>query len=454
MKRIASLLLTLLVLLAGFPASADTLRLSPLDITLDQVTVESMDPLDEVRLGDLNRMLGHVGITLRVERDGDTDWTGLWVDVDGTTAGEFWIGEQPEGATLILPGSGMAYRAASAESLGNMFGASVAGVSPLMFPDLYLRDAETVADAVFTEREGIGVTTDKNTIRDTNNVNYGAVVKRMRMIPGSADLLLSVAVEACPDGFLKDYLSGVTISQTEDCYALCKKDGKPAKIVFKGYLSDSRGLETHVEFEWKLRRGEKGKEDRDHLTVKFTGDGGSGSFEFRLTRKSGGLTIFDIYRWEMNGFSLAKGEKDTVRITSAADGSVAGEIRLRTSGRPAGILTLTPALQIAGGSLSGTVTWKLQADQTIGGTLSIQPGTEDLRHPAVGTAEPLPDGEALTALTDRAGEAFGTRLMALLVLMDDQEDNLYLRRGLPDETWEEITTAAQAVVTETEAEAE
>ena len=451
MRRVLCLLLTLALLTAC--AAADALHLSPADITLDSVAFESLDPLDETRLAELNALLGHIGVTLRCERDGDTEWTGLTLDVDGAPVGALWTGESREGVTLILPGTGTPLQVPSLAAFDRLFGLSEVCVSPLMLPDLFLADAEAAADALFTEREGIGISTDKNTIRDTNNVNYGSVVTRRKAVPGSTELLLAAAVEACPDGFLKDWLAGITVTQAEELYALCKKDGKPAKIVFRGYLTDALGAETHAELEWKLRRGEKGREDKDHLTVTFAGDGGSGSFEFRLTRKDGGQTVFDIYRWEMNGFSLVKGEKDTVRAARSADGKITGEIRLRIGGDKAKTLTLTPALSVDGDAVTGTVGWQIRAEQTVSGTLTLQVGEPGLRHPSAEGAVPLPEND-FAAAAETAADTVAARLMARLALLEDQEDCLYLRRGLSEEAWNEIITAAQATLRETEGEAE
>ena len=49
-------------------------------------------------------------------------------------------------------------------------------VSEMMLPNLFLLDAEILADALFADENGLEVTKESQTVRDTNEVTYGKIL--------------------------------------------------------------------------------------------------------------------------------------------------------------------------------------------------------------------------------------------------------------------------------------
>ena len=454
MKRILLLILALMTVLSfSAAAQGDGLFDAPLEIVIGNIHADRFIPLDEQRLGELNQLLGHIRLSLRTGEADGTVWSGISVQVDELPVDELWLGESDSRALLLLPGADTAYTANDLSALDTLLGIDPIQVSEMMLPDLYLGDAETLIDTVFAERDGIEITKESQTVRDTNETTYGRVVSRSR-IKDPAVLSESLAGNI-PDGALKRLLSDLAITDIKDCYALCKKDGKAAKVLFSGKVSDGSGNSWEVSFEWKLRRGEKTAADRDHLTLSYTGDSGAGSFEFRLTRKNDGEVTYDIYNWEKNGFAIGKQKKDTIHITKDSDNLLRGEISFHLSGGSKTSLALQFDLMIAD-SVSGNIEWKLTGEQDFSGTAVLR-SLEDREFigPSTPAVVPLPGEETeLASIAQTCSAQFAAKLMAHLVLLDNQEDTVYLRKDLSDEAWREIVTAAGELLGQTGGEEE
>ncbi len=449
MKRILGLLLTMALLMSVcFTALGDGLFDAPIEITLQGIHALQYNPLDEQRLDELNRLLSHLNISLRTGAVDDTVWSGISIHVDGDTAAAIWTSESPDGAVISLPGAELAYSAFGLTALDALFGSDPMRVSEMMLPDLFLADAETLADALFADENTLEITKESQTVRDTNEVTYGKVTSRRRIPATDGTALTEAILEKCPEGALRRFLSGLTITEIKDCYALCKKDGKAAKVAFTGTVADLKGNPCQVTLEWKLRRGEKKSTDRDHFSLTYKGETGVGSFEFRLNRKSKDEVNYDIYDWKSNGFTVTKGKKDTVHVVRNDGNQVAGEVSIHLSADPKTVLSLSFEL-LMGESVSGTILWKMtDTDQAFSGEAAIR-GIEisELGQPQPAKVEPLPDGRAeREAIAQACHERIAESLIARLVLLDDQNDTLYLRKDLSDETWNEIIAAARELL--------
>ena len=454
MKRILLLLLALTTVLSFSAASlGDGLFDAPLEIVIGNIHADRFIPLDEQRLGELNQLLGHVSLSLRTGKADDTIWSGISVQVDDLPVDELWLGESGSRVLLVLPGTDTAYSANDLSALDTLLGMDPIQVSEMMLPDLYLKDAETMVDAVFAERNGIEITKESQTVRDTNEATYGRVISRYR-IKDAAVLAESLAGNI-PDGALKRFLSDLSITEVKDCYALCKKDGKAAKVLFAGKISDKSGKAYEVSFEWKLRRGEKNAADRDHLTVSYKGDSGTGSFEFRLTRKNANEVTYDIYSWEKNGFTVSKQKKDTIHITKDDNSLLKGEIAAHLAGGSQTSLSLQFDLLTAD-TVSGNIHWKLTGEQDFSGTAVLRSlDAGEIGQPNTPSVVPLPGEETeLESIAQTCSAQFAAKLMAHLVLLENQEDTVYLRKDLSGEAWSEIVTAARELLGQTGGEEE
>ena len=454
MKRLLLLLLTL-AMLFSISASAwgEGIFDVPLEVSIEGIHADQIDPLDEQRLGELNQLLGHIGVTLRTGEVYGTVWSGISVSVDAQPVGELWLGESESEVFLSLPGNETVYSADDLSVLDTLIGTDPIQVSEMMLPDVFLVDAEALVDAIFTERDGVEVTKESQTVRDTNEATYGRVESRRRI--KDTTLLTESIVESCPEGALKRFFSQLTISEIKDCYVLCKKDGKAAKAAFNGTVTDRKGEAYQVTLEWKLRRGEKNAADRDHMTLSYQGDTDTGSLEFRLTRKSANEVTYDIYCWEKNGFSISKGKKDTIHIKQGDQDLLTGEISIKLSGSTQSTLSLQFDLQTVEG-ITGNIVWKLAGDQNFSGTAVVrQIDIASIGQPDFITAIPLSvDSAERSAITKECRDQFAAELIAHLVLLENQEENIYLRKDLSDEAWNEIIMAARELLGQTGGEEE
>lgn len=461
MKRFGCLLMTLMIALSAAPAlasSAGELLSGPMEITLRDLQMDAFMPLDEERLGELNSMLGHVSLRLVTGVENGTTWSGLTALVDDHTVADAWIGEGEDGALLALPGIGTLYAAQSLGAVDGLLGTSSASVSAMMVPEVFLEDAEAMVCALFGSEEYASVKNETNTIKDTNNTGYGRAVTRRTLTPMTGSQLRQVLLNTCPEGPLRALIASVNITLTDAAgvYALCKADGKPAKVVFRAQITDSLGRVVQVDIEWKLRRDDPKLPERDHLSLTLSGDV-AGSFEFRLTRQtetSGSVNVtYDIYSWAFEGFTLARstGRKAQMGWARDAAGHITGALDMTVSGSPRINLSLTLNLD-ASGPLSGEVSFAMDGDQSLRGTAVIAPLSGSLTPPQ-GEAVPLPEETALReAIVQECRDYVASMLVARLVLLEDQADTAYLRRGLSDETWEEIAAAARQLTDETEGE--
>ena len=448
MKRFLTVFLAFAMLMAiCLPSLADGLFNVPLEVTINGIHAEKVDPLDDQRLGELNQLLGHIGVTLRTGQENDTVWSGISISVDGNTVDEVWLGERAEDVLICLPGNETAYSAFGLSALDTVLGTEPVRVSEMMLPDLFLSDAEAFVDAFFAERDGVEVTKESQTVRDTNEVTYGRVTSRHRVVADDSSAVKEAMLASCPEGALKRFLSDLTITEIKDCYALCKKDGKAAKVVFNGMVTDQRSMAYQMTLEWKIRRGEKNAADRDHMTLTYKGEAAVGSLEFRLTRKSAGEVTYDIYNWEQNGFTMTKGKKDTIHVKRDGSDLVTGEISIHLSGSDKTVLNLNFDVQIGEG-VSGNIEWKLEGASTFSGTAVLhKTETKALGQPLDLKAVPLPDGRAeREAIAQAFSDHIASKLIAHLVLLENQEDTIYLRKDMTEEAWNEIITAARELL--------
>ena len=458
MKRLVCLLMTLLMALAAaapaLAGPAAELLTGPMSVTLRDLQMDAHMPLDAERLGELNALLRHLTVTLVTGEADGTVWNGLTAEVDGETAEEMWIGETDAGVTLALPASRVLYTADSVRDFDALMGTETASVSAMMVPEVFLADAETLVCAFFGDEEYVSSRSETNNVKDTNNTGYGRAVTRRTMIPVTGAQLKRILMELCPEGPLRGLIDGVEIAVTEPdgIYALCKADGKPAKVVFRAQITDSRGRVIRADVEWKLRRDDPKLPERDHLTVNLSG-AVEGTFEFRLTRilrADGSAEVtYDIYRWEFGDFSITRSAARRAQMGWERDaaGRVTGRMDLTVGPSPRTNLTLNLDLDSAG-ALRGTVAFSLTGEESaLRGVAELAPLDGELTPPASGEAIPLPeDAEARAAIAQDCADRVAALLVARLVLMEDQDDTIYLRRGLSDETWSGIVDAARQLI--------
>ena len=464
MKRLGCLLLTLAIALTTLaPAvagpAADLLS-GPLQISLLDLSMDAYMPLDDERLGELNNLLRHLTFTLTSAESDGIVWSGLRASVDERPVEEMWIGETDIDVLLALPGSEDLYAAETVDELDALLGTDAAGVAAMMVPEVFLEDAETMVCAFFGNEEYASVRNQTNTVKDTNNTGYGRTVTRRTMIPVTGSQLQRILLSLCPEGPLRDLIASVRIgsSEADAVYALCKADGKPAKAVFRGLITDSRGRDLQADIEWKLRRDDPKLPERDHLTVNLTGEGGGLSFEFRLTRRrnaDGSTAVtYDIDRWESGGFSLTRSAARRAEMgwELSPAGRVTGRMDLTAAGPGRTDLTLNLDLD-AVGALRGTVFFAIKGERSLRGAAEIGPLETAPSVPEVGEVTLLPeDAEAREAIAAACRDRVAALLVARLALLADGEDTLYLRRGLSDETWSEVVAAARELIQETEGE--
>ncbi len=461
MLRRLSWLMLLCILVTGCAAGEDAEKpggalaaafARPWEATL-QAEASAVMPLDEVRTGELNSLLKHVGLRLRRETDGGVKLSGLTLLVDGEPALDAVLRESGDTAAAFLPGCSEGYAASAGDPLAMIFGAdSVPDTEALGLEALgTLREADTWTDALLAADGLLSVKNERQKVG-----NYGTAVTRHALTAASdeAQAFGERILAACPDGWLKKKLTGAVFRGKQSLSMLCDADGTALKVSYSGRIVFNGGDERNVTFTWRRKRdgdemdsltlktpGADGK-NRTNLvlkrTVKDGPDGAHTEAEFTLDRK------LDRDRTLTEGtLKLTVGSQvtGTVKLTASVTG---GETK-KTA------LTLKPDLSVGGAALlSGSLAWEYREDGHVTSAWTV---TGTVR-PLAETVWELPGSavmleqlsvEELGQVRARAVGAAARALIPRLVLLPEA-DTGYLRREL--ENWDEIVSAARAALGE------
>ena len=405
---------------------------------------DTLQPLGTERLDSLNALLRHLRLTLfTAPMAGGGRHYGLRADVDGESCAALTVTDTDSDLLLGLPGRERPVRLSEDEApLEAFLPGAAASWDLMMFPDLWLNDADAALDRLL-QTGGPEEKKDRQTIRD----NFGKTTRRLTVRRENAADFAALLAACCPDGFLGEFLRGLTFVGAQEVYALCRDDGFTVKAVYQGAVRTSGGQERQIQVEWKRIREDASV--RDMLTCKTPGKTETMKFTFdRRAKLQQGAVKIEIkdctltalapdggqYRLSVEPFTVTPGADVKIVLKES---SVKGK-----KATPLRSLTLTPAAERDGDTVLIGWQWRdTEEDLTWSGTLRL----------TAGTAVPVPDsGEAPAAyspeMLDEAGAIFGSRVLAALVLLPEEADTSFLRDGLSDEAWEAVRNQAMLVL--------
>ncbi len=441
MKRLLALLAAIccLVITASLaeapwysPIPVEAAVSQPLSATI-YVRAEELPPLDDSRLSSLNSLIRHLSFTLSTAPSGeDKRLYGIQVSVDGTPAAALAGDQFPKS---FLP---------AADTDWDL----------MMFPDLFLSDAEALIEA-FPGYEGVTEKTERQTVRD----GYGKTTRRLTIHFQTPDELLECIRLLCPKGLLSGFLLSVPFSGEQEVYLLCRDDGFTVKAAFTGTVLQADGTEKKIQFEWKrLRESDQAK---DSISVSAPGKKNkTGLIEYKLIRKAerrGSSVQIELSDAQ---YTIAHEDGSQVQLRldpcllTRDDQNWRGELTLKTYTLTGKRAKLHRELSLKLDTQEGlpTVQWQLRdasASQRWSGTLTLLSGT-DVRVPDIPEAIVSQQDTGMTpdAIYAEAARVFGQRVLARLILLDNPEDTAFLRDSLDDDAWAEVRRQAEAIINE------
>ena len=428
----------------AFPAETGALHDGAV---LAEITAQAeiLPPLDDGRLADFNALIGHLRLNLyTAPPDGNGRTYGIEAAVDQSPCAAMSVTEPGDGERLLgLPGFDSLIRDTGDEP-ANGFLSEATSWDLMMLPDLYLADADLLLERLL-RTEGIIEKKDRQTIRD----NFGKTTRRLTLPATDGAAFGRLLRDACPDSFLADFLGGLTFSGEQELYMLSRDDGFAVKAAWTGTVLTRDGTARKYQLEWKRIREDANV--RDVLTCSNPGKSGNMKFTFdRRAKKQGGRVSIELKDCTFDGvmpdgqaYRLTVAMKDVTADESGWSGTVTLKDAL-VRGKKATArrtLTLQPAAEDA-----QAIGWRL-ADAASGqiwsGLARIRLNAADLL-PALPETQTDPERLGLTreAILDTAGQVFGTRVLAALILLPDPADTAFLREGLDDRVWQTVLDLA------------
>ena len=413
------------------------------------VQARTVMPLDETRTEELNALLKHLSLHL-AWNPGEESWSAFTARVDGETVIRLEQWHSGAGTAVLLPGNGTAL-----VSAGDPLG-SILGDETLPDPDLlppwaltWLEDADRLVEGLAGAEQFSGKKVNQSV------QSAGTAVRQLTWKTGDEDgqLLWQAVTEACPEGPLRDVLTGLSSAGKQSLVLLLDKNGAVLKVTYTGVLRQARGEDRTVSLTWRRRRGET---IFDKVTLKTPDKSGKNRnnlvFErsAKTTRKSRSLSI--QFTWDEKKDKDRDYVKGDIKLTAGEELTGTVKINRERSGSETGktALTLKPALTVTMEDgqtfLSGTLTWELKENGHAAGgwtvRLAMRPPEEAA--PAFPAETANLDGmspEEVLALRRETLQAVTPGLVRALVLLP-REDMLFLSRDLT--TWDAIVQAAQA----------
>ncbi len=456
MKRmiVLALCLCLVAACAGaesalYPGFAwEELLEQPWEATLS-AQARAVVPLDDARTEELNALLRHITLHL-AWNPGEVIWGAVTARVDGEQVLrlEQWSGG---GRTAVLvPGSGTALVSAG-DPLGIILGEDA-------LPDwdalpgwalTWLEDADRLVENLAGAEGSSGKKVNQSV------QSAGTAVRQLtwKTGAGDGDVLWRTVVEACPEGALRDILSGLASGGKQSLVLLLDKKGDVLKVTYTGALKPREGEVRNVSLTWRRRRGET---LFDKVTLKTPDKAGKvrNNLVFERsakdTKKGRSLTV--TFTWD----DKTETDRDYVKgdVQLVAGEQLTGTVKLtrERSGteKAKTALNLKPALSVTRSEgqtrLNGSLTWELKEDGHLSGgwtlRVDMRPLGEEVPAFPAETAEL--DGmspEEVQAVNQQMLQTVTPGLIRALVLLP-REDTLFLSRDLA--SWDEIVAAAQA----------
>ena len=333
-----ALFLSLLMLLTAIPASAEApflqhadewlplLSAMPVEAVITADVISCM-PYDEDRVAMLRQVTDELTMRLRVagEEGSVTILVGATEALTMSTRGN-------EAQLSCLPE--MTFTA-SDDPMGRLLGDSTEVSAPFGLSaeaETLLEDGWTLLLALEEPLAPYG--NRKNVKTNITDMGLARTCTDYTIPAGKVDLLLPMLLENCPEGWLKEILSGLTFSGKQTLRVYRDENGIPLRMEYNGTCGPEGNLLT-VKLVWRMRRDDVAHRDELTLTSPAKTGTNKNNLEFsRVLKKNkqgaweleGSFTYTVVFNRETTTrkgtFSLVNASTDTADV-------VTGEVTLQ-----------------------------------------------------------------------------------------------------------------------------
>ena len=374
LRRMTALLMTLLLLCSAAVAEVPFLRYAdgwsldgtPLEVLLSADVLSCM-PYDEDRLAMLTQVTDMLSLRLTTgENEGSVT---------------VLVGEE-EAITLAYHGQEAQISCIPEMSFAaqvDPMGALLGGTTEISLPYGLRADSETLLDdgwillenlteplEPYGNRKSVKTTiTDMGTARTCTDYT----------IPSAdVELLKAMLLENCPDGWLKEIISGLTFSGKQTLRVYRTADEVPLRMEWNGTCGPDGNLRT-VKLIWRMRRDDTAH--RDEVTLTSPAKSGTNKNTLEFTRvikknKKGALEMEATFTYTVTKDKLTTTRQGEIELTNAftkdADvitGAVTLQQKLPGEDSFTG-LTIEPDVTIAGTDAAPEISGTVKVSSTSG----------------------------------------------------------------------------------------
>ena len=464
MRRVMALLMTLVLLCPAAVAEVSFLQHAadwaledmPLEIQLS-ADVQAHTPYDETRLAMLQGVLKPLKLRLLTQGDDSA----VTVIVGATEAVEL----RQCGTSLqasCMPG--VVYSAAE-DPMGLLLGSNTEEFSVLGMrgeAETLLQDGLVLLKALMAEMEDAA---DRRKVKTAiENMGTARSCTDFTVSKDKAEELTDTLLRLCPEGWLRQIISGLTFSGKQTLRVYRTEDDVPLRMEYNGTCGPEGDLRT-VKLVWRMRRDDTAHRDEVTLTSPAKTGGNKNTLEFGrviTTNRQGAVEMQGSFTYTVTAdrqTTTRKGEFDlTNAFTDAADvltGEVTLQQRLPGEDSFSG-LTVAPEITIAGTNdapvVTGFVTVSSLKGQNVLDSARI---TLDLRRCEAFPWESREESidldllteEELAALQGDVATGVAASLVRPLILLLGDSAEWFFRDLLPEQV-QRINDAARQVVNE------
>jgi len=461
-RNLAALCLALMMLCA--PALAEApflmhadgwdLSAASLEVVLS-ANVKSLMPFDEDRLAMLQAVTNNLSLRLTTA----SSESSVAILVGQSEA--LTLSEQ-QGAVQISTIPGMSF-VSSQDALDKLL-----GVAPIDMSLYGIRaNAETLLDdgwvLLTAIDEPLKDYADRRSVKTSiKDMGTARSCTDYTVPKAGAEALKDTLLSLCPDGWLREIISGLTFSGKQTLRVYRTEEEVPLRMEYNGVCGPEGNLRT-VKLIWRTRRDDTAHRDEITLTSPAKSGGNKNTLEFeRIIKKnkSGALEQTGSF-----SYTTVKDKQTTVRkgdfelknkytdSSDAVTGSVTLQQKLPGESSYSG-MTFAPDLLITGTQESPVITGSIEVTELSGKnvlnqaviTLKLQPGEGIQWLPCENTIDldTLSEDE-LAILQQDVADSAATAIVRMLILLM-QQDAEWFFRDLPDEVVQQIIDASDRVV--------
>lgn len=461
-RRGLALLLMLAVLFTSALAEVPFLRHTA-GWTLEGVPVEvllradvlSCMPYDEERLAMLKEVTDVVSMRLRT----GTDEGSVTIFVGKTEAVTL---SYLEDAVQISCIPELAFTSAS-NPMDKLLGESTEVAAPFGLrgdAETLLDDGWTLLLALEEPLKDYGVR--KNVKTNISDMGLARSCTDYTVASGKVELLKPMLLDACPEGWLREIISGLTFSGKQTLRVYRTAEGVPLRMEYNGTCGPEGNLRT-VKLVWRMRRDDVAHRDEVTLTSPAKTGTNKNTLEFERvisTNKQGAVVMEGSFTYTVTADRQTTTRKGSFKLTNAATDEadvVTGEITLQEKlpgAKSFSGLTVKPDMTLGGTQDAPAFTGSIAVSSTLGGNVLDSAVIHVTLNPCSVSAWEAREEtidldqlnvDELAALQGDVALGVASSIVRPLVLLLGDTADWFFRDMLPEQI-QRITDAADTVV--------